>query len=366
MLGLRPWLLAQSPQALKRHDLVVRSLHQECGRKSRLVFLGTPEPAAKVLDSLLDAAAAKDSKFEIAGIVTQPPAARGRGKKQMPSLVAQRALDRQFPPHLIFSPEKASERCFLEELKSLEPDLCVTAAYGNILSQKFLDIPKHGTVNVHPSLLPLYRGAAPVQRAIQDGVKVTGVSVAYTVRALDSGPVVASESVEVDENIKAPELQDLLFSKGTCLLLREMPHLLDGTGRSRATEQDHSRATHAPKIGVEEAWLSFEEPAAIIHNKVRAFSEWPGTKAKFHLSSSNDREILEMKIVTTRVCQSGFPSTRSILLKAGSMLVECGDHSWLEILEVQPPGRKVMKARDFWNGLQGKELTKFYEEVLMH
>ncbi|OAY74951.1 Methionyl-tRNA formyltransferase, partial [Ananas comosus] len=171
-------------------------------RKKNLVFLGSPQVSASVLHKLLAASEDPDSIFQLAAIVTQPPAARDRGRKLMPSAVAQLALERGFPRELIFTPERAAEVAFLSNLSALNPELCITAAYGNILPQKFLDIPSCGTVNIHPSLLPQYRGAAPVQRALQDGVTETGVSLAYTVRALDAGPVIAYEKVKVDECIK--------------------------------------------------------------------------------------------------------------------------------------------------------------------
>ncbi|GFP78822.1 methionyl-tRNA formyltransferase [Phtheirospermum japonicum] len=176
-------------------------------QKKRLVFMGSPQVSASVLDALFSASSASDSIFEIAAIVTQPPSGRDRGRKLMPSPVAQRALDNGFPPSSIFTPVKAGEESFLSSLKALEPELCITAAYGNILPTKFLRIPSMGTVNIHPSLLPLYRGAAPVQRALQDGVRETGVSVAYTVRQLDAGPVIACEKVEINNQIKDEEDQ---------------------------------------------------------------------------------------------------------------------------------------------------------------
>ncbi|KAL6587837.1 hypothetical protein OROMI_000815 [Orobanche minor] len=171
-------------------------------QKKRLVFLGSPKVSASVLDALFSASAAPDSLFEIAAIVTQPSSVRERGRKLMPSPVAQHALNKGFPSNSIFTPVKASEESFLTSLEALEPELCITAAYGNILPTKFLKIPSMGTVNIHPSLLPLYRGAAPVQRALQDGVMETGVSVAYTVRQLDAGPVIACEKVEINDQIK--------------------------------------------------------------------------------------------------------------------------------------------------------------------
>lgn len=333
--------------------------------KQKLVFLGTPEVAAGVLDALLEASQAEDSLFQIAAIVTQPPAARGRGRKQLPSPVAARALERDFPAPLIWSPEKASEEGFLADLRALNPDVCVTAAYGNFLPSKFLSIPTHGTVNVHPSLLPLYRGAAPVQRALYDGVDLSGVTVAYTVRAMDAGPVIASERVNIDPNIKAPELLTDLFKRGTNLLLRELPAILDGSAKLKATPQDDSLATHAPKVTVEESWLSFQETAVAAHNKVRAFAEWPGAKAKFDIGSPDgEMKTLDLKIITTRVGNKGGGSDGVVKLVGDALVVPCGDNTTLEILELQPPGKKVMRAKDFCNGLRGQQILVSYSKQL--
>ncbi|QCD95171.1 methionyl-tRNA formyltransferase [Vigna unguiculata] len=181
--------------------------------KKPLVLLGAPQVSAIVLDMLLIASASPHSLFEVAAIVTQPPARRDRGKKLALSPLANHALDRGFSPDLIFTPLKAGDDDFLSNLKALQPHLCITAAYGNILPTKFLDIPPLGTVNIHRSLLPLHRGVVPVQRALQDGVKETGVSLAFTVRALDAGPIIATETMQVDAQIKAPDLLELLFHK---------------------------------------------------------------------------------------------------------------------------------------------------------
>ncbi|KAI9085513.1 hypothetical protein K1719_032356 [Acacia pycnantha] len=264
-------------------------------KKKSFVFLGSPQVlslsvrrvsrffclrqclnwkvSATVLDSLFNASSASDSLFEVAAIVTQPPARRDRGKKLLPSPLAKFALDR---------------------------------AYGNILPSKFLNIPPLGTVNIHPSLLPLYRGAAPVQRALQDGVKETGVSLVFTVRELDAGPIIANERFEVDDQIKAPDLLSQLFSEGgissqsslfyiigasslflylflpliSKLLVRKLPSLFDGSANVKAQPQDHNKATLAPQISPEESWLSFDQEALVLHNKVRAFAGWPGTRAK--------------------------------------------------------------------------------------
>ncbi|KAG8384149.1 hypothetical protein BUALT_Bualt04G0088200 [Buddleja alternifolia] len=331
--------------------------------KKRLVFLGSPQVSASVLDALFNASSDLDSTFEIAAIVTQPPSGRDRGRKVMPSPVAQHALDKGFPSDLIFTPVKAGEESFISSFKALEPELCITAAYGNILPTKFLKIPSMGTVNIHPSLLPLYRGAAPVQRALQDGVRETGVSLAYTVRQLDAGPVIACEKVEINDQIKAPELLELLFTQGSKLLIRELPSILDGSARDKSLAQDESKATLAPKLTPEESWLSFDQEATILHNKVRAFAGWPGTRAKVSVidPKSGQHNIIDLKVITTRVCNTAEISsneTGDVFFAKGSLIFPCGGGTLLEVLEVQLPGKKVVNAAAFWNGLRGQKLNK--------
>nr|AKF43270.1 protein pigment defective 194 [Erodium chrysanthum] len=332
-------------------------------KKKPLVFLGSPQVAATVLDALLKSSSLPDSNFEVAAIVTQPPSKRERGRKILPSQVAEHALERGFPSDLIFTPERAGEEIFLSNLRDLQPELCVTAAYGNILPTKFLKIPKLGTVNIHPSLLPLYRGAAPVQRALQDGVKETGVSLAFTVRALDAGPIIAYEKVQVDDQIKAPDLLDLLFSQGSELLIRELPSIFDGSAKLKAQPQDDSKVTLAPKVTPEESWLSFDQDATLLHNKVRAFAGWPGTRAKIAIidEANGEHEVLDIKIITTRVSARGnVPANEAddITFIKGALVIPCGGSSALEVLEIQLPGKKVVNADAFRNGLRGRKLKK--------
>lgn len=336
-------------------------------KKKPLVFLGSPQVSAKVLDALFNASQSSDSSFEVAAIVTQPPSQRNRGRKIMPSAVAQHALDKGFSSDLIFTPERANEEWFLANLRALEPELCITAAYGNILSNNFLNIPKQGTVNIHPSLLPLYRGAAPVQRALQDGVKETGVSLAFTVRALDAGPVIASQKIDVNDIIKAPDLLDSLFDLGSKLLLHELPSILDGTARTKAQPQDDSKATLAPKITPEESWLSFDQEATVLHNKVRAFAGWPGTRARVQVvDAANAQEnILELKIITTKVSSNSSTQNAEadyVAFRNGALIFTCGGGTALEVLEVQIPGKKMVNAAAFWNGLRGQKLKIFVDE----
>ncbi|XP_019449712.1 PREDICTED: uncharacterized protein LOC109352261 [Lupinus angustifolius] len=329
-------------------------------KKKSVVVLGAPKVSAIVLEALLKAQSQSNSLFEVSGIVTQPPSKRDRGKVLMPTPLAQFAIENGFDSHLIFTPQRAGDDDFLSQFKALQPDLCVTAAYGNILPNKFLQLPSLGTVNIHPSLLPLYRGAAPVQRALQDGVKETGVSLAFTVRALDAGPVIATETVQVDDQIMAPDLLDLLFYKGSELLIGELSSIFDGSARVKAYPQDDSKATLAPKISQEESWLLFDQEALVLHNKVRAFSGWPGTRAKVLVVEKNGQQkTLEIKIITTRVSSHGSVQSNEandISFAEGALAFPCGRGSILEVLEVQLPGKKVVSAAAFWNGLQGKKI----------
>ncbi|KAL5721989.1 methionyl-tRNA formyltransferase [Ranunculus cassubicifolius] len=336
------------------------NLNNNSLKKKQIVFMGSPQVSVSVLDNLLNSAKAPNSLFEVAAIVTQPPSRRDRGRKVLPSPVAEHALESGFAPDLIFTPEKAGEENFLSNLSALHPEICITAAYGNILPSKFLKIPTLGTINIHPSLLPLYRGAAPVQRALQDGVKETGVSLVYTVRALDAGPIIASERLQVDDHVKAPELLTLLFDKGSELLIRELPSIFDGSAKVKACDQDESKATLAPKLTPEESWLSFDQVAIVLHNKVRAFAGWPGTRAKVRVLDSDNGEesILELKIITTRVGNTSNVESDDVSFVGGALVIPCGGNSTLEVLEVQLAGKKVVSATAFWNGLRGKRVRK--------
>ncbi|GLI63252.1 hypothetical protein VaNZ11_006151 [Volvox africanus] len=393
-------------------------------RKHRVVFLGTPQVAAGVLQDLLSASQQHDSNFEISLVVSQPGKPKGRGNRGMavPSPVEALARD-LLPADNILCPVRAKEEDFLRRLEELEPDLAITAAYGNMLPQRFLDIPQYGTLNVHPSLLPKYRGAAPVQRALEDGVTETGVSVAYTVLACDAGPVLAQRRVPVDPDVTAPELLQQLFRLGGQLLVEKLPDVFAGRGTQMAVSQDETQVVHAAKLTREEAHLDFSSaPAAVLHNRVRAFAGWPGTSATFLVQDeyTGASEPMLLKIIKTRWTASPTASSSAttsassgaevdsrgaevdsrgaevdsrgaevdsrgaevdsrgaevdsrgaevdsrgaeggaaaaVLWLGEVMLVPCLGGTLLEVLQVQPPTKKVMSVQDFKNGLRGKRL----------
>eukprot|EP00240_Pyramimonas_obovata_P005375 CAMPEP_0118927630 /NCGR_PEP_ID=MMETSP1169-20130426/5060_1 /TAXON_ID=36882 /ORGANISM="Pyramimonas obovata, Strain CCMP722" /LENGTH=422 /DNA_ID=CAMNT_0006869435 /DNA_START=37 /DNA_END=1305 /DNA_ORIENTATION=- len=360
----------QAQWARKHRSHLVRSMAYSAGSgdKAQVVFLGTPEVAAGVLDRLLTAAEAEDSTFEVAAVVSQPGKPRGRGRvkgEAPPSPVADLAAKRGVPVENILTPFKAREEAFLERMEAIAPDLCITAAYGNMLPTRFLDIPKHGTLNIHPSLLPKFRGAAPVPRALEAGVEETGVSVAYTVLACDAGPILASERMAPGDEIQAPELLQELFERGTNLLLAELPGALDGSGAAKAVAQDENEVVHADKMSPEEALLDFGHPggARALHNKVRGFAGWPGTKVDLVIENKKGvKETINVKVVETCVGKGpradGQDRMAITLVDKKRLQVECDDGSLLEILKLQPPGKKVQEAFAFFNGLQGRPVWR--------
>lgn len=334
------------------------------GGKKKVVFLGTPEVAAVVLRKLMYASTVPDSTYEISAVVSQPGRPKGRSRQPQPSEVEKLALNLGFTSDQILCPEKATDPVFLATLSNLQPDLCITAAYGNYLPTKFLSIPRYGTLNIHPSLLPSYRGAAPVQRSLEDGLTVSGVTVLYTVKEMDAGPILAQQEMPIDSEIQAPELLDRLFSLGTELLLKNLEVVWAGLGDTTAQPQDSSAATHAPKLTRDQGALDFHHPAVVCHNKVRAFAPWPGTYHNFELvdTESGKTEELELKVLKTRVIDDGTAGSDDAhgenVVSTGSagLRITCGDGHALELLEVQAPGRKAIAAKDFVNGLKGRVL----------
>ena len=214
--------------------------------KRRVVFLGTPAVAARSLELLLGASAERGGGgFEVAAVVAQPPARSGRKMKLTASPVQTLAEARGIE---LLTPASAKEEAFLARLDELQPDLCITAAYGCFLPQRFLDLPKFGTLNIHPSLLPLYRGAAPVQRCLEAGDPLTGVTVAFTVLAMDAGPVLRQVERPLGGDEMADELLLELFEAGSEQLLDALPSVWDGSCEAALAPQDGERATKAAKV----------------------------------------------------------------------------------------------------------------------
>ena len=347
--------------------------------QKKVVFLGSPTVAAESLRTLHEVSQSQlGNNFNIVAVVTQPPAPAGRNNKLKRSPVHDEAGRLQLP---VFTPESAKDPEFLTALEALNIDLCITAAYGNFLPKKFLTIPKFGTVNIHPSLLPLYRGAAPVQRCLEKGDAQTGVTVLFTVLKMDAGPMISQTVIPLNGDEKASDLLTHSFQLGTNALISALPNIFAGTVQT--TVQVDENATAAPKISVEENIVDFQTMSAqTVHNKCRAFSDWPGIICSF-MVGSEATEMSQIKLITTHVLKdfsglsvSVFGSREVQFIKQvkqqpqqlegdrnGSkveivkdmLVVTCGDGSVLGISELQPPGKKIMSARDFMNGMRGSK-----------
>jgi methionyl-tRNA formyltransferase len=298
----------------------------------KILFLGTAEFARPSLEALLP------SPHELLGVVTQPDRPRGRGQKSIPSPVKSLALKFSLP---IYQPEKIRDPAFLKVLQTLRPDLMVVVAYGQILSPDVLSLPPRGGVNVHASLLPRYRGAAPIVRAILEGESRTGVTTMFLDPGMDSGPILLTEEAEIADEDTAGTLHDRLSRMGAGLLLCTLEGLEKNTLVPRP--QDHSRATFAPKVEREEARINWNDPAARLFNLIRAFDPWPGACT---LWSGHFLKLFRPRLVGEETGElSGTVSQAS----AEGLLITTGRGSLL-IREIQPESRPRMSVAEFLNG----------------
>lgn len=231
----------------------------------RVVFWGSPAFAVATLETLLG------SRHEVVAVVTQPARPRGRGREPRPTVVARSA---EAAGVLVLSPEKPRGGAFLEELHETEPDVFVVAAYGEILSQEVLDLPRGGALNVHASLLPAYRGAAPVTKAILDGCETTGITIMRMEAGLDTGPICLQEVEPIGAADTAGTVTERLAIVGARLAVEALDLLERGELPERP--QDDSQATHAPKITTDEARIDWSRPAVQLERAVRAYDPWPG------------------------------------------------------------------------------------------
>lgn len=324
----------------------------------RVCFLGTPEFAATSLRTLL-----ADEHFEVVGVVTQPDRPSGRKLQLTPSPVKQMALAHQLR---VVAPESLKNNPLIfSEIRRWGAEIAIVVAFGQILTEDFLHAFKLGAVNVHGSLLPLWRGAAPIQRSLEAGDRVTGVSLQKMVKRLDAGDVIAERKLEVSENMDARELFQKLAILGADLLHVELMDYIRGNLVPKG--QDESLVTYAKKIEKAEALLSWNLPAEQIHNKVRAFVMGPGTHIQFQ---GQKLKILKTKVFGGDGSQLQHSKLQAEKLTPGQiaavhtegqivpnrMIVQCNP-GFLEILEVQPESRNRMSCQDFLKGhpLQAKD-----------
>lgn len=302
----------------------------------RAVFMGTAELACASLKALID-----NPQFEIRVVVTQPDRPRGRNLKLQPTPVKETALAAGLP---VWQPEQARDTGFLNQLAALQLDLLVVAAYGQILPQAMLDLPRFGAVNVHASLLPKYRGAAPIQWAILNDEKETGVTIMKMAAALDAGDILSRCVVPILSEDDAVTLHNRVASAGARLLV---PTLLDYTaGRIRPEPQLESESTYARKITKEDGRIDWKQPARTLWNRVRAFTPWPGA---FTLLAGGAKPRL-LKIFRAAF-EEGVHGQPGEILQAdkSGLTVACGQGA-LRVLELQLEGGRKMSAEELLAG----------------
>ena len=297
----------------------------------RIVFMGTPDIAATCLKALLD------KQMDVGAVYTQPDRPKGRGMKLVASPVKETALAAGIP---VYQPESFREEETVEQLRQLKPDVCAVVAYGRILPQKVLDIPTCGCINIHASLLPQYRGSAPYQWAVLDGLKETGVSAQHMVWEMDAGDVIDVEKTPIGENETAGELLERLAELGADLLSRVLCRAKCGD-KCCGTAQCPEEVTFAPMLDKTMCPVDFTKTAQQVHNQVRGLHPWP--------VATMELQGKKFKIHETRVAAgSGRPGEILGLTKTG-LVIACGEGA-VEIRSLQAEGGKRMAAPDYFRG----------------
>lgn len=296
----------------------------------RTVFMGTPDFALPTLQGLID------SGVELVGVYTQPDRPKGRGKKLAAPPVKELALQHDIP---VFQPQRLRHDEAVEQLRQLAPDLIVVVAYGQILPQAVLDIPKYGCINVHASLLPRHRGAAPINKAIVDGDPTTGVTTMLMEIGLDTGDMLVKKSLTIGPDETAGELHDRLAPLGREAMEETLVRLCAGT--LVAEKQDDSLSTYASMMKKEDGCIDWQSSAQQIHNLVRGLNPWPGAYTQL------DGQTL--KLAQTTCVDGNGPAGQVLAADADGVVVACGEGA-LCIGALQLPGKKMLAAADFLRG----------------
>jgi methionyl-tRNA formyltransferase len=301
----------------------------------RVVFLGTPEVAVPALKSLVE------DGHDLQAVVTRPDRPVGRSARPVPPPVKRAAealgLD-------VAQPKRVRGKLFAESLRALRPDILVVVAYGRILPRSVLDIAPHGAVNLHFSLLPAYRGAAPVQWALAAGDEVTGVTTMRLNEKMDEGDILLQQEFAVESGEHAPALQSRMAGAGSALLLETLSRLEAGTVEPRP--QNHTAASYAPMLAVTDGAVEPDLPARAIEGRVRGFDPWPGV---WVCRGGKRLRIIEAVALPGEVADE---PGRVLELTQEGLIVACGAGSRLALRRVQPEGRRVLEVRDAVNGRQ--------------
>lgn len=299
----------------------------------RIVFMGTPDFAEASLKKLID------EKLEVVGVFTQPDKPKGRGMELAFSPVKQLALDNDLP---VFQPEKMRDGTAENIIRDLKPDILVVVAYGRILPDEILAIPQYGAINVHGSLLPKYRGAAPIQWSVLNGDKITGVSTMYLGHEMDTGDIIYTAETEIGEFETSGELFDRLMVMGAELLVRTLHDIENGT--APRTPQDHSAASYVGKIDKSISPIDFNCTPREVIKWIYGLRPWP--------VATMEIEGAAYRVFTAEYTENKTDKAPGSIIYAGKKGIEvaCADGETVMITEIQAPGKKRMKAADFLRG----------------
>lgn len=298
---------------------------------TKIIFMGTPDFSSPILEAL-------DRQFDVIAVVTQPDKPVGRKKVLTPPPVKATAEALHIP---VYQPVKLKGSAELEQLIALSPDLIVTAAYGQLLPEELLEAPCLGCINVHASLLPKYRGGAPIHYAILNGEKETGVSIMYMVKKLDAGDVISQRKIAIEQDDNVGTLHDKLSQLGVDLLLETLPSIIDES--NSRTVQDETLVTYASNISREDEWVSFDRPTVEVHNHIRGLSPWPVAYARYEGNA--------MKLWAAEIGEGQGRPGEVIRADKKGITVATQDGAVL-LTEIQPAGKKRMSAASFIAGLQ--------------
>ncbi len=302
---------------------------------SKIVFMGTPDFSTGVLEMLIE-------EHDVIAVVTQPDRPVGRKKVLTPPPVKEVAIKHDIP---VYQPEKLNHSSELEEIINLKPDLIVTAAFGQLLPKSLLDAPKYKAVNVHASLLPRYRGGAPIHYAVMNGEKKTGVTIMYMAEKLDAGNIISQDEIDIKENDTVGDVHDQLAVLGTELLKRTLRTIFNGTNES--IPQDESLVSFASNISREDERIDWTKDAQSIHNHIRGLSPWP---VAYTTMNDKNLKLWRSEIVENVKGEPGeiVETTKELII------VATGSEDGVALTEIQLAGKKRVKSRDYLSGLQSK------------
>lgn len=309
---------------------------------SRIIFMGTPDFSTKVLEMLI-------AKEDVIAVVTQPDRPIGRKRVMTPPPVKEVALQNGIE---VYQPEKISQSEDLQTLIDLKPDLIVTAAFGQILPKALLDAPRLGAINVHASLLPKYRGGAPIHQAIIDGEKETGVTIMYMAPKLDAGDIISQQAIDIEANDDVGSMHDKLSFLGADLLAKTLPDIINGT--NERIEQNEEEATFASNISREDERIDWSKSAQDIYNHIRGLSPWPVAYTKL---DDKNMKLYQAHIVEGKEGKPG----EIIETTKKAIIVGTGSSDAIALTDIQLSGKKRMPTANFLSGYQddlvGKELN---------